>query len=290
MIFKGSGVALITPFNELGVDFAKLEELIEFHIVNKTDAIISCGTTGEAATMSYDERLNVIDFTLKKVNGRIPVIAGAGSNNTMEAIKFSKTISSMGVDAILSVCPYYNKASQNGLYAHFEAIAKSVNTPIILYNVPSRTGVNIEPQTVFRLSNIPNIVAIKECNFSQVAKIRKLCGDSFDIYCGNDDQTLPMLSLGAAGVISVMANIIPLDTHNLCQEFFNNNIDKSREIQLNTLELVDCLFCEVSPSPVKQALNLLGKNVGECRLPLVSMLPSNVDRLKLAMKNYGLIQ
>ena len=279
MIFKGSGVALITPFNETGVDFSKLGELLEFHLNNRTDAIISCGTTGEAATMTEEEKIAVIDYTLKKVNGKIPVIVGAGSNNTKEAIRFSKIVSSMGVDAILSVCPYYNKASQNGLYAHFEAIAKSVDTPIILYNVPSRTGVNINPETVLKLSKIPNIVAIKECNFSQVAKIRKLCGENFAIYSGNDDQIVPMLSLGASGVISVLANILPKETHNMCYEFFNKNIEKALQIQLDTLDLVDCLFCEVSPAPIKEALNLIGTNVGKCRLPLVDMEPSNILKL-----------
>lgn len=289
MIFKGSGVALITPFNETGVDFSKLGELLEFHLNNRTDAIISCGTTGEAATMTEEEKIAVIDYTLKKVNGKIPVIVGAGSNNTKEAIRFSKIVSSMGVDAILSVCPYYNKASQNGLYAHFEAIAKSVDTPIILYNVPSRTGVNINPETVLKLSKIPNIVAIKECNFSQVAKIRKLCGENFAIYSGNDDQIVPMLSLGASGVISVLANILPKETHNMCYEFFNKNIEKALQIQLDTLDLVDCLFCEVSPAPIKEALNLIGTNVGKCRLPLVDMEPSNILKLKNAIKNCGLL-
>lgn len=289
MIFKGSGVALITPFNNSGVDFSKLDELLEFHLKNKTDAIISCGTTGEAATMTEEEKIAVIDYTLKKVNGKIPVIVGAGNNNTSEAIRFSKIVASMGVDAILSVSPYYNKASQNGLYAHFEAIAKSVDTPIILYNVPSRTGVNINPETVFKLSKIPNIVAIKECNFSQVAKIKQLCGNDFGIYCGNDDQIVPMLSLGALGVISVLANILPQETHNMCYEFFNKNIEKSLQIQLDTLDLTDCLFCEVSPAPIKEALNLIGKNVGKCRLPLVDMESSNVSKLKEVMKNYGLL-
>ena len=289
MIFKGSGVALITPFNEDGVDFSKLGELIEFHLNNNTDAIISCGTTGEAATMTYDEKIAVINYTLKKVNGKIPVIVGAGSNNTADAIKFSKVVSSMGVDAILSVSPYYNKASQKGLYAHFEAIAKSVDTPIIIYNVPSRTGVNINPETVLKLSKIPNIVAIKECNFSQVAQIRKLCDDDFAIYSGNDDQIVPMLSLGASGVISVLANILPKETHDMCYEFFNKNTEKALKIQLDTLDLVNCLFCEVSPSPIKEALNLINKNVGKCRLPLVDMEPSNVLKLKNAMKDCGLL-
>ncbi len=288
MIFKGAGVAIVTPFNgDNSINFSMLEELIEFQIANKTDAIIVCGSTGEISTMSNSEKLSVIEFTIKKVNGRVPVIAGIGCNDTTKVINFGKEVVKLGVDAVLAVCPYYNRPSQKGILIHFSNIAKNLDVPIILYNVPTRTGRNIEPETLLELSKIPNIVAIKECNFSQVAKIKRLCGDNIDIYCGNDEQTLPMLSLGACGVISVASNIIPLDIHNLCYEFFNNNIKESRNIQLRALELIDCLFIESSPVPIKTALCIIGKNVGKCRLPLYDMEQQNIDKLKNALCDYG---
>lgn len=288
MIFKGAGVAIVTPFNgDNSINFSMLEELIEFQIANKTDAIIVCGSTGEISTMSNSEKLSVIEFTIKKVNGRVPVIAGIGCNDTTKVINFGKEVVKLGVDAVLAVCPYYNRPSQKGILIHFSNIAKNLDVPIILYNVPTRTGRNIEPETLLELSKIPNIVAIKECNFSQVAKIKRLCGDNIDIYCGNDEQTLPMLSLGACGVISVASNIIPLDIHNLCYEFFNNNIKESRNIQLRALELIDCLFIESSPVPIKTALCIIGKDVGKCRLPLYDMEQQNIDKLKSALCDYG---
>lgn len=291
MIFKGSGVALVTPFNnDMSINFSVLENLIDYHLDNDTDAIIVCGTTGEASSLSMKEKLSVLKFCLDKVSGKIPVIMGAGSNNTAEAIEFSKKVASMGTSAILSVCPYYNKPSQLGLKLHFEAIANNVDIPIILYNSPSRTGVNIQPSTVLELSTFDNIVAIKECNFSQVAKIKQLCGSNIDIYSGNDDEIVPMLSLGAIGVISVLANILPKETHSMCQYFFENNIFDSRKLQLEYISLIESLFSESNPVPVKEALNLLGINVGSCRPPLSSLMPSTANNLLLTLKKYGLYQ
>lgn len=290
MIFKGSGVALVTPFNEdMSINFSALKNLIDYHINNNTDAIIVCGTTGEASSMSVQEKLSVLEFCLDKVSGKIPVIMGAGSNNTAQAIEFSKTIASMGASAILSVCPYYNKPSQLGLKMHFTAIANNVDIPIILYNSPSRTGVNIHPSTVLELSKLTNIVAIKECNFSQVAKIKQLCGNNIDVYSGNDDEIIPMLSLGAIGVISVLANILPRETHSMCQYFFENNIADSRNLQLKYIPLIESLFAESNPVPVKEALNLLGMNVGSCRSPLSSLMPQTLDKLHHTLQQYGLI-
>ena len=271
----------------MSINFSAIEDLIDFHLANKTDALVLCGSTGESSSMSTDEKLSVLEFCLNKVNGKIPVIIGAGSNNTNDAISFSKTVASMGASAILSVCPYYNKPSQLGLKTHFESIANSVDIPIILYNVPSRTGVNIAPQTVFELSKIPNIVAIKECNFSQVAKIKRLCGDNIDIYSGNDEEVVPMLSLGAVGVISVLANILPLETHNMCENFFENNIVDSRNSQLRYIPLIESLFSESNPVPVKEALNLIGKNVGQCRSPLSHLAPENFSKLRHTLDEYG---
>lgn len=290
MIFKGSGVALVTPFNEdMSINFSMLKKLIDYHINNNTDAIVVCGTTGEASSLSMQEKLSVLEVCLDRVSGRIPVIMGAGSNNTQEAISFSKKVASMGASAILSVCPYYNKPSQLGLKLHFQAIASNVDIPIIIYNSPSRTGVNIEPSTVLELSKLTNIVAIKECNFSQVAEIKKLCGNNIDIYSGNDDEIIPMLSLGAIGVISVLANIVPQETHSMCQSFFENNTENSRKLQLKYLTLIEALFTESNPVPVKKALNLLGMNVGSCRLPLSSLALENVDKLRLTLQQCGLI-
>lgn len=289
-IFTGSGVAIVTPFTADGVDYAKLEELLEYHIKEGTDAIVVCGTTGEASTMPDEEHKAVIKFTVDKVNKRLPVIAGAGSNYTTHAIELSQYAESVGVDAVLSVTPYYNKTTQKGLYEHFKAIANSIKIPVILYNVPSRTNLNINPETLKELSQIDNIVGVKECVLSQVGKTINLCGENFTIYSGNDDEVLPMLSLGAKGVISVMANIIPKDTHDLVAKFLDGDITGSRKLQLGTLELIRALFIEVSPIPIKAAMNLMGINVGKCRMPLVDMADSNLEVLKKALVNYGLLK
>ncbi|MDU3335337.1 4-hydroxy-tetrahydrodipicolinate synthase [Acinetobacter sp. RIT592] len=289
MLFKGSGVALVTPFNETGVDFNKLGELIEYHIENKTDALIVCGTTGESTTMSDEEQFAVIDFTVKKVNKRIPVIAGTGSNNTMHSVYLSKEAEKLGVDGLLVITPYYNKTNQRGLKLHFETIASSTKLPIILYNVPGRTGVNIKPSVIAELAEIKNIVAVKEASgdLAQVAEIARLVPEGFAIYSGNDDSILPLLSLGGVGVISVVANICPKETHDLVEKFLNGDVEGSRKLQLGMKSLIDKLFIEVNPIPVKTAMNLLGFEVGDLRLPLAPMEESNLKTLRDELANYG---
>lgn len=289
-IFKGSGVAIVTPFKENGVDFDKLRELVEWHIENKTDAIIVCGTTGEASTMSESERRETIKFVIDTVNKRIPVIAGTGSNNTAASIEMSKYAESVGADGLLVINPYYNKTSAKGLIEHFKAIAGSVNTPIVVYNVPSRTGMNITPKALYELCKIPNITAVKEAsgNISQVAEIKALCGDKLDIYSGNDNEILPTLSIGGIGIISVLANIIPKDVHDICELFMNGEVKKSQELFLKTIPLTNALFIETNPIPVKTALNLMGKNPGKLRLPLVDMAEDTVKVLKAELKNYNI--
>ncbi|WGX77053.1 4-hydroxy-tetrahydrodipicolinate synthase [Paraclostridium bifermentans] len=289
MLFKGSGVALVTPFNETGVDFNKLGELIEYHIENKTDALIVCGTTGESTTMSDEEQFAVIDFTVKKVNKRIPVIAGTGSNNTMHSVYLSKEAEKLGVDGLLVITPYYNKTNQRGLKLHFETIAASTKLPIILYNVPGRTGVNIKPSVIAELAEIENIVAVKEASgdLAQVAEIARLVPEGFAIYSGNDDSILPLLSLGGVGVISVVANICPKETHDLVEKFLNGDVEGSRKLQLGMKSLIDKLFIEVNPIPVKTAMNLLGFEVGDLRLPLAPMEESNLKTLRDELVNYG---
>lgn len=287
-IFTGSGVAIVTPFTEDGIDFAKLHELIEFQIKEGTDAIIICGTTGEASTMPDAEHKSAIKFAVETVNKRVPVIAGTGSNDTHHAIELSKYAEEVGSDAILSVTPYYNKTSQKGLVAHFNAIANSIKIPVILYNVPSRTGMNINPETVKELSATENIVAIKECNFSQVGDIINLCGKDFTVYSGEDGMVVPFLSMGGMGVISVMANIIPKDTHDIVAKYLNGDTEGSRNLQLKTLNLLKALFSEVSPMPIKAAMNVMGMNVGKCRMPLVDMSDKNLEYLKGELRNYGL--
>ncbi|MBL4938186.1 4-hydroxy-tetrahydrodipicolinate synthase [Clostridium sp. YIM B02515] len=290
-IFKGSAVAIVTPFNESGVDFEKLKELLEWHIENGTDAIVACGTTGEASTMSEAERKETIKFTVDTVNKRIPVIAGTGTNNTEASIKMSQWAESIGVDGLLVITPYYNKTTQKGLIAHFGAISKSVNKPIILYNVPSRTGMNIEPKTLLALCEFKNIVAIKEAsgNISQIAKMKALCKDRIDIYSGNDDQTIAIMSVGGIGVISVLANIIPSDMHNMCKLYFEGKHEEALKLQLNALALNDAVFIETNPIPVKTAMNLMNMNVGHLRLPLCDMNDGNLEVLKRELKAYGLI-
>lgn len=292
-VFTGSGVALVTPMHsDLSVNYEKLGELIEFHIQNKTDAIVITGTTGEASTLTDQEHLEVIRYTVERVGGRIPVIAGTGSNNTAHAIELSKQAQAFGADALLLVTPYYNKCSQQGLYLHFEAIAKQVDLPILLYNVPSRTGVNILPATYARLSEIPNIVGAKEAsgNFSQIAKILSLCGDKLQIYSGNDDQITSALALGSKGVVSVLANVVPQETHDICQSYFEGDTERSDTLQLRYLELIENLFSDVNPVPVKCAMNAMGMNVGGCRLPLCAMDPVAEEKLKSCLQRYGLIE
>lgn len=291
MLFKGSAVALVTPFTKDNkVNFDKLAELIEYHIENKTDAIVSCGTTGEATTMSDEEILSVLEFTVKKVNGRIPVIAGTGSNNTMHSVKLSQKAEALGVDGLLIITPYYNKANKSGLKKHFITIAESVNIPIILYNVPGRTCMNISPALIAELAQVPNIVAVKEASgdLGQVAEIASLVPEDFAIYSGNDDSIVPLLSLGGHGVISVLANVCPRETHDLVEKYLNGDVEGSRKIQLDLDALIAALFIEVNPIPVKTAMNLLGFEVGDLRLPLDNMDPANLEVLKKELINAGL--
>ena len=291
-IFKGAGVAIVTPMYEDGsVNYDKLAELLEEQIAGGTDAIIICGTTGESATMSEAEHSKVIKFAIDKVAKRIPVIAGTGSNCTQTAIELSKQAEADGADALLLVTPYYNKATQKGLIAHYTAIAESVSLPIIMYNVPSRTGCNIQPETAAYLAkNVKNIVAIKEAsgNISQVAKVKALAGDSLDIYSGNDDQVVPLLALGGIGVISVLSNVAPKQTHDMVMEYLEGDREKALKIQLDALPLIDALFCEVNPIPVKAALNLMGKEVGSLRAPLTTMEEAHQQTLAQAMKDFGI--
>ena len=290
-IFEGSGVAIVTPFNDNGVDYTKLKELLEWHIQEGTDAIVICGTTGEATTMTDSEKKETIKFTVDVVNKRIPVIAGTGSNNTSTAIEMSKYAESVGVDALLVITPYYNKTNSRGLFKHFEAINNSVKTPIILYNVPGRTGMNVTPNDLLELSSLSNIVAIKEAsgNISQVAKIKALLKDKIDIYSGNDDQIVPILSLGGKGVISVLANVIPNKVHEMVKSYLEGNVSDSLNLQLEYLNLCNALFIETNPIPVKVALNMMGKNVGPLRLPLYDMDAKNEKILENTLKSYNLI-
>lgn len=291
MLFKGSAVALVTPFTKDNkVNFDKLAELIEYHIENKTDAIVSCGTTGEATTMSDEEILSVLEFTVKKVNGRIPVIAGTGSNNTMHSVELSQKAEALGVDGLLIITPYYNKANKSGLKKHFVTIAESVNIPIILYNVPGRTCMNISPSLIAELAQVPNIVAVKEASgdLGQVAEIASLVPEDFAIYSGNDDSIVPLLSLGGHGVISVLANVCPKETHDLVEKYLEGDVEGSRKIQLDLDALIAALFIEVNPIPVKTAMNLLGFEVGGLRLPLDNMDPANLEVLKKELVNAGL--
>ena len=291
-IFKGAGVAIVTPMFEDGsVNYDKLKEILEEQIAKETDAIIICGTTGESATMSEKEHSEVIKFAVDTVAKRIPVIAGTGSNCTQTAIELSKQAEEDGADALLLVTPYYNKATQNGLIAHYTAIAESVSLPIILYNVPSRTGCNILPETAAYLGkNVKNIVAIKEAsgNISQVAKLKALAGDSLDIYSGNDDQVIPLLSLGGIGVISVLSNVAPKFTHDMVMKYLEGDHETALNMQLEALPLIDALFCEVNPIPVKTAMNLMGKEVGPLRAPLTVVEEAHQQRLAQAMKDFGI--
>lgn len=291
-IFEGAGVAIVTPMREDGsVNFEELERLIDFQIDNGTDSIIICGTTGESAVLTDDEHMECFRVAVSRANGRVPVIAGSGSNCTASAIHYSKVAQEYGADAVLLVSPYYNKATQNGLKAHYTAIAKEIDLPIILYNVPSRTGCNILPKTAVDLAKeVDNIVAIKEAcgNISQVAKLAQLAEGCIDIYSGNDDQIVPIMSLGAKGVISVLSNIAPKQTHDIVEMYLKGDVKGSCELQLKALPLIDKLFCEVNPIPVKKALNLLGFAAGTLRLPLTEMEEANAAALKEEMIKFGL--
>lgn len=292
-VFKGSGVAIVTPFNEKGINFEKLGELIEWHIKEGTDAIVICGTTGEASTMTQEEQQAAIKFAIEKVAGRIPVIAGTGSNNTAHAVEMSEYAQSAGADALLVITPYYNKTTQKGLVAHFTEIARHVDIPIIIYNVPSRTSLNMLPETYLELrKHVDNVVGVKEASgdIVQIAEIARIMGKSFEIYSGNDDQVIPIMSLGGLGVISVTANIIPAKIHEMATAYLNKDIEKARDMQLELNLLNKALFIETNPIPVKTAMNLMGFNVGPLRLPLVEMSDKNLEYLKSVLTKYGLLK
>lgn len=291
-IFEGAGVAIVTPFHEDGsINFGKLEELIDFQINNHTDAIIICGTTGEASTMTDEEQLECIKIAVDRTNGRVPVIAGTGSNDTRHGITLTKRAAALGVDGVLQVTPYYNKATQKGLIEHFDAIGKACDVPMILYSVASRTGVNIAPETAYELSKRDYVVGIKEAsgNISQVAQIARLCGPDFAIYSGNDDQIIPVLALGGKGVISVLSNVAPKETHDIVNLYLQGQTREALNLQLDYLPLIDSLFCEVNPIPVKAALNYMGFEVGPCRLPLTNLEPTNEEKVKAALRAVSLI-
>lgn len=291
ILFKGVGTAIVTPFLEDSINYEEFKQLIEFQIENNADAIVVCGTTGEAATMSLDEKKYAIRFVVNTVKKRIPVIAGTGSNCTKDSIELSNYAETVGVDGLLLVTPYYNKTTQKGLIAHFTEIANSTKLPIILYNVPSRTGLNISPSTCLSLSKISNIVAIKEAsgNISQIADMANMCKDNLYIYSGNDNQVIPIMSLGGIGVISVLSNIAPNDVHEMVYSYLNGNIEKAKSMQLNSLPLIHSLFSEVNPIPVKTALSLMKYNVGKPRLPLVELSENEKNNLKNAMIEYGIL-
>ena len=292
-IFTGSGVAIVTPFGADGaVNYKKLAELIDDQIQHKTDAIIICGTTGEGSTLTMEEHKECIRFTVEHVAGRVPVIAGTGSNCTETAIELSRDAEKDGADALLVVTPYYNKATQKGLLEHYTMVAESVHIPIIMYNVPSRTGTNIQPETAVEIARRnPNVVGIKDAtgNLSQTAMMAHLAGGALDIYSGNDDEVLPILSLGGIGVISVLANIQPEETHNMVMDYLNGDREKAMKFQLDAIPLIKALFCEVNPIPIKTAMNLMGMEVGPLRRPLCDMEPQNLEKLKAAMRNAGLL-
>ena len=289
ILFKGCGTAIVTPFTDEGVNFDEFKKLIEFQISEGVDALIVCGTTGESSTMTLDERKETIKFAKEVSNGRVPIIAGTGGNCTKSVIEMTKWAESIGVDGALIVTPYYNKTTQKGLIAHYTEIAKNTTLPIILYSVPSRTGVNITPETCLELSKIPNIVAIKEAsgNISQVAEIKNLCKDELQIYSGNDDQILPILSLGGIGVISVLSNLFPKETHNIVFDFLDGNINKAIDGQIKAIPLIKALFSEVNPIPVKAGLNMVGYNVGIPRLPLIEMSEKGKEKLQKAIEEYN---
>lgn len=292
-IFTGAGIAIVTPFYDDGsINYDRLGEMIDHQIENHTDAIIICGTTGEASTMTDEEHLECIKFAVKRTAGRVPVIAGTGSNDTKYAVELSKEAEAAGADALLLVTPYYNKTTQKGLILHFNTIADAVNIPIILYNIPGRTGMNMEVSTVKELAKHKNIVALKEAsgNISYVAKLIAECGDNIDIYSGNDDMIVPIMSLGGKGVISVLSHILPKETHDMVQLCLDNDFAKATEMQIKYLDLINALFIEVNPIPVKEALNMTGWNVGPCRLPLCEMSDEHKSALRAALAKHGLIK
>lgn len=292
-VFQGAGVAIVTPFKANGeVNYDKFAELIEFQIKNGTDAIIVCGTTGESSTLTHEEHLDVIRFCVEKVAGRIPVVAGTGSNCTETAVYLSTEAEKYGADAVLLVTPYYNKATQKGLYCHYKTVADAIKIPAIIYNVPSRTGCNVLPETVVKLcTEVENIVGVKEAsgNISQVVKLMALADGKVDLYSGNDDQIVPLLSMGGKGVISVLSNVAPRETHDICAKFFAGDVEGSCQLQRKAVELCEALFCEVNPIPVKKALNLMGMDDGTLRMPLTEMDEANVPRLEKALKNFGIL-
>ena len=292
-VFKGAGVAIVTPMNpDMSINYDELGRMIDYQIAHKTDALIICGTTGESSTMTDDEHVNTIAYAVEKVNGRIPVIAGAGSNDTAYAVWLSKESKKVGADALLHVTPYYNKSSQLGLIRHFSVIADATDLPVILYNVPSRTGVNIQPETYFELSKHPNIVAVKEASGNTVALEHtiNLCGDELGVYSGNDDWIVPVLSLGGLGVISVLSNVAPEQTHDMCELFFAGKVKESAALQLRLLKLIDALFSDVNPIPVKAAMNMLGFAAGECRMPLYPLSDKNAEILKAQLIACGILK
>lgn len=292
-IFEGAGVALVTPFKANGdVNYDKLEEILEEQIAGGTDAIVICGTTGEASTMSPEEHLSVIKYGCEVVKGRIPVVAGTGSNCTREAVYMSQKAEEAGADGVLLVTPYYNKATQNGLIAHFTTIAEAIKIPALLYHIPGRTGVTMKPETIVSLcKNVPNIVGVKEAsgNFSSIAAMMNMADGCIDVYSGNDDQIVPLLSMGGKGVISVLSNVAPKQTHDICQKFFDGDVKGSLQMQLDAIPLISALFSEVNPIPVKAAMNMMGKEVGPLRLPLTEMEDAHKEVLKQAMKSYGIL-
>lgn len=291
-IFTGAGVAIVTPFREdESIDYDKLDELIDYHCEHGTDSIIICGTTGESATMTEEEHMECVKFAIERTKGRIPIIAGTGSNCTRTAVDMSKEAAEHGADGLLVVTPYYNKATQAGLIAHYTKVAKEAKAPIIMYSVASRTGCNIEPATVAELvKNVDNIVGVKEAsgNISQVAKIMSLTDGNIDLYSGNDDQIVPLLSIGARGVISVLSNVAPQETHDICAKFFAGDVAGSAALQLKALPLCEKLFCEVNPIPVKKAMKLMGMDCGPLRMPLTELTPGHTEELAQAMKDFGI--
>ena len=290
--FIGACVAIVTPFDETGINFAELGRMIDDQIKNHTDAICITGTTGETATLNDVEHKDAIKFAVEHVNGRVPVIAGTGSNDTTYAIQMSQYAEKVGADAVLLVTPYYNKCTQNGLVAHYLKIVDNINIPAILYNVPGRTGVDIKPESYAKLCKHPRIVAAKEANgdLTSILRTRKLCGDELAIYSGNDDQTVPILSLGGSGVISVLSNVAPYDTHMICQNYFDGKIEEASRMQIDYCDLIDALFCEVNPIPVKVAMRLMGWNVGKLRMPLSEPEPAHLEQIKRALKAHNLLK
>ena len=292
-LFEGAGVALVTPFKENGeVNYEELEEIVEEQIAGGTDAIIACGTTGEASTMTHEEHLDVIEYICRVTKKRIPVVAGTGSNCTETAVYLSAEAEKRGADGLLLVSPYYNKATQKGLMAHFTAVADAVKIPVILYNIPGRTGVTIKPETIAALCrDVDNIVGVKEAsgNFSAIATLMSLSDGKVDLYSGNDDQIVPLLSLGGKGVISVLSNVAPRQTHDICASYFAGDVKTSAGLQLKAIPLITELFSEVNPIPVKAAMNMMGKGVGPLRMPLTEMEPQNQEKLKKAMTAYGIL-